>query len=149
MKCLSPYGNAKLAVEKYLFFYHAVHGLKYVVLRYANVYGPRQNPHGEAGVVAIFTDKMLKGKQPVINGDGKQTRDYTYVVIVRANLLALKYENPEIFNIGTGKETDVNTLFGRLKSAIGSSAEEKHAPAKAGEQMRSVIDALRAKRLLG
>jgi UDP-glucose 4-epimerase len=90
---LSPYGVAKLTVEKYLYFYKEVHGLNYVVLRYANIYGPRQNPHGEAGVVAIFTSKMLKGEQPVINGDGFQTRDYTFVGdVVRANVLALNYD---------------------------------------------------------
>jgi len=98
---LSPYGVAKLTVEKYLYFYKEVHGLNYVVLRYANIYGPRQNPHGEAGVVAIFTSKMLKGEQPVINGDGFQTRDYTFVGdVVRANVLALSYEKSDVFNIG-------------------------------------------------
>ncbi len=147
---LSPYGIAKLSVEKYLFYYNAIHGLKYVVLRYANVYGPRQNPHGEAGVVAIFTSKLLKGEEPIINGDGKQTRDYTYVGdVVRANVLALDYGKPDIFNIGTGKEIDVNALFNTLRAATGSSAKESHGPAKAGEQMRSVIDYSKAKTLLG
>lgn len=147
---LSPYGIAKVSVEKYLFYYNAVCGLTHVVLRYANVYGPRQNPHGEAGVVAIFTNKLLHGEQPVINGDGRQTRDYTYVGdVVRANVLALGYEKPDIFNIGTGKETDVNTLFRYLNEAIGSSADERHGPHKAGEQLRSVIDFSKAKRLLG
>ncbi len=147
---LSPYGIAKLAVEKYLFYYNAIHGLDYVVLRYANVYGPRQNPHGEAGVVAIFTSKLLKGEEPVINGDGKQTRDYTFVGdVVRANVLALDYKKSDIFNVGTGIETDVNVLFRRLREAAGSSAQEKHGPAKAGEQMRSVIDYSKAKKILG
>jgi UDP-glucose 4-epimerase len=147
---LSPYGIAKLAVEKYLFFYNAVHGLNYVVLRYANVYGPRQNPQGEAGVVAIFTDKMLKGESPIINGDGKQTRDYTFVGdVVYANLLALDYDKTDIFNIGTSSETDVNTLFQKLKKATRSSAEERHGPAKSGEQLRSVIDFTKAKNLMG
>ncbi len=147
---LSPYGIAKLAVEKYLFYYNAVHGLNYVVLRYANVYGPRQNPHGEAGVVAIFTSKLLKGEEPVINGEGKQTRDYTFVGdVVRANVKALDYDKSDIFNVGTGKETDVNVLFRMLRDAVGSSAEEKHGPAKAGEQMRSVIDYSKAKEVLG
>lgn len=147
---LSPYGIAKLAVEKYLFFYNAVHGLNYVVLRYANVYGPRQNPQGEAGVVAIFTDKMLKGESPIINGDGKQTRDYTFVGdVVYANLLALDYDKTDIFNIGTSSETDVNTLFQKLKKATRSSAEERHGPAKNGEQLRSVIDFTKAKNLMG
>ncbi|MCL4511548.1 MAG: SDR family oxidoreductase [Bacteroidetes bacterium] len=147
---LSPYGIAKLSVEKYLFYYYAVHGLKCVVLRYANVYGPRQNPHGEAGVVAIFTSKLLKGEEPIINGDGKQTRDYTYVGdVVQANVLALDYDKQDVFNIGTGKETDVNALFNTLIAATGSSAKESHGPAKAGEQMRSVIDYSKAKTLLG
>ncbi len=147
---LSPYGIAKLSVEKYLFYYNAIYGLRYVVLRYANVYGPRQNPHGEAGVVAIFADKLLRGEQPVINGDGKQTRDYTFVGdVVRANVFALAYEKPDTFNIGTGKETDVNTLFNYLKEATGSSAHEKHGPHKPGEQLRSVIDSSKARRLLG
>lgn len=147
---LSPYGIAKLAVEKYLFYYNAVHGLNYVVLRYANVYGPRQNPHGEAGVVAIFTSKLLKGEEPVINGEGRQTRDYTFVGdVVRANVKALEYDKSDIFNVGTGKETDVNVLFRMLRDAVGSSAEEKHGPAKAGEQMRSVIDYSKALKILG
>ncbi len=147
---LSPYGIAKLAVEKYLFYYNAVQGINYVVLRYANVFGPRQNPHGEAGVVAIFTSKLLKGEDAVINGDGRQTRDYTYVGdVVRANVLALDYDKSDIFNIGTAKETDVNTIFRKLRDSVGTGAEEKHGPAKAGEQQRSVIDYSKAKRILG
>ncbi len=147
---LSPYGIAKLAVEKYLFYYNAVHGMKYVVLRYANIYGPRQNPHGEAGVVAIFTSKLLKGEEPVINGDGRQTRDYTYVGdVVRANVLALNYDKSDTFNIGTSKETDVNVLFGKIRESVGINSPEKHGPAKAGEQLRSVIDYSKAKKILG
>ena len=88
---LSPYGISKLAVEKYLFFYKAQYNMKYTILRYANIYGPRQNPHGEAGVVAIFSKKLLNGEQPVINGDGKQTRDYTFVRdVVNANVTYFK-----------------------------------------------------------
>ena len=147
---LSPYGIAKLAVEKYLFFYNAVHTMGYVVLRYANVYGPRQNPHGEAGVVAIFSSKLLNGEEPVINGDGSQTRDYTFVGdVVSANVLALDYPKSDIFNIGTGRETDVNALYTKLRNAVGSSAPEKHGPAKAGEQLRSVIDYSKARKILG
>ncbi|MGE5313959.1 MAG: NAD-dependent epimerase/dehydratase family protein [Acidobacteriota bacterium] len=147
---LSPYGITKLCTEKYLFFYKAVHGIDYVILRYANIYGPRQNPHGEAGVVAIFASRMLKGEQPVINGDGKQTRDYVFVGdVVRANVLALTYPKSDIFNIGTAVETDVNQLFHYIRVLIGSNAEEVHAPAKAGEQMRSVITARKAKEVLG
>ncbi len=122
---LSPYGIAKLAVEKYLFFYNAVHTMGYVVLRYANVYGPRQNPHGEAGVVAIFSSKLLNGEEPVINGDGRQTRDYTFVGdVVSAHVLALDYPKSDICNIGTGRETDVNALYTKLRNAVGSSAPE-------------------------
>lgn len=147
---LSPYGITKLVTEKYLFFYKAVYGIDHVILRYANIYGPRQSPHGEAGVVAIFTSKMLKGEQPVINGDGKQTRDYVFVGdVVRANLLALNYQGSSIFNIGTGIETDVNQLFHYLKAHTGSSCREEHAPAKAGEQMRSVISSKKIHEELG
>jgi UDP-glucose 4-epimerase len=150
MQPLSPYGITKLCTEKYLFFYKAVYGLDHVILRYANVYGPRQSPHGEAGVVAIFTSKMLKGEQPIINGDGKQTRDYVFVGdVVRANVMALHYSGSNIFNIGTGIETDVNQLFNHIKQLLGSTCPEQHIPAKAGEQMRSVISAAKAKAILG
>jgi UDP-glucose 4-epimerase len=147
---LSPYGITKLVTEKYLFFYKEVYGINHVILRYANIYGPRQSPHGEAGVVAIFTSKMLKGEQPVINGDGKQTRDYAFVGdVVQANLLALQYSGSSIFNIGTGIETDVNKLFHHLKVLTGSTCKEVHAPAKAGEQMRSVISSKKIHEELG
>ena len=147
---ISPYGVAKLTTEQYLFFYKAVYGLDSVALRYANVYGPRQNPEGEAGVVAIFTTKMLKGEQPVINGDGKQTRDYVFVGdVVRANVLALDARSSSVFNVGTGVETNVNELFGMLRKLTGSSCEERHAEAKKGEQLRSVLDFGRLRRELG
>ncbi|MGO9482054.1 MAG: NAD-dependent epimerase/dehydratase family protein [Candidatus Kryptoniota bacterium] len=150
LRPLSPYGITKLATEKYLFYYHAIYSIQHTILRYANIYGPRQNPHGEAGVVAIFADKMLKGEQPVINGDGKQTRDYVYVSdVVRANVLALSHSSSDIFNIGTGKENDVNTLFRIIKKISGATCEEKHAEAKMGEQLRSVIDHAKAKKILG
>jgi UDP-glucose 4-epimerase len=137
---LSPYGITKLCGEKYLYFYQQVHGINHVILRYANIYGPRQNPHGEAGVVAIFCSKIISGEDPVINGDGQQTRDYTYVGdVVRANLFALEFQGSDVFNVGTGKETDVNTLFRRLKTTLQSSCAERHGPAKEGEQRRSVI----------
>ncbi|HXG00087.1 MAG TPA: NAD-dependent epimerase/dehydratase family protein [Bacteroidota bacterium] len=147
---VSPYGVAKLATEQYLFYYKHVHGVDFVSLRYANVYGPRQNPEGEAGVVAIFTTRMLRGQQPIINGDGKQTRDFVYVGdVVRANVLALKCEGSEVFNIGTGVETNVNQLFAYLRTATGSSCEEKHGPAKKGEQLRSVLSFARISGMLG
>jgi UDP-glucose 4-epimerase len=139
---ISPYGVAKLSTEQYLFYYGAVYGVESVALRYANVYGPRQNPEGEAGVVAIFTTKMLQGAQPVINGEGKQTRDYVYVGdVVKANLLALQAKGICVYNVGTGVETDVNTIFRTLKAATGSRCEEIHGEGKKGEQTRSVLNA--------
>lgn len=147
---LSPYGVAKLAIEKYLYFYKEAHGLEYISLRYANVYGPRQNPWGEAGVVAIFTQRLLTGEKAIINGDGRQTRDYVYVEdVVESNILALDYPQSDFFNIGTGIETDVNTIFKLLKEKIGSKQKEIHGPPKPGEQRRSVLDYSKAKRLLG
>jgi UDP-glucose 4-epimerase len=138
---ISPYGVAKLSTEQYLFYYAAVHGFEPTALRYANVYGPRQNPEGEAGVVAIFTTKMLHGGSPVINGDGQQTRDYVFVGdVVRANVLALRSKGFTVYNVGTGVETDVNTIFRTLKKATGSTCIETHGEAKKGEQMRSVLD---------
>lgn len=137
---LSPYGISKLAVEKYLFFYNAQYKLSYTVLRYANIYGPRQNPFGEAGVVAIFSSKLLKGEQTIINGTGKQTRDYVFVGdVVKANVLTLNDSVSDIYNVGTGKETDVNELFNDLNKITDKGMPEKHGPAAPGEQMRSVI----------
>jgi UDP-glucose 4-epimerase len=147
---LSPYGIAKLAFEKYLFYYNQVYGLPYISLRFANVFGPRQNPHGEAGVVAIFVSKMLAGETPTINGDGKQTRDYIYVGdIVAAALKALEYRETDTFNLGTSIESDVNTLFMKLRELTGTDCPEQHGPAKAGEQLRSVLDIKHAKEKLG
>jgi UDP-glucose 4-epimerase len=147
---LSPYGIAKLASERYLFFYQMSYGIPYAALRYANVYGPRQNPHGEAGVVAIFAEKLLRGEQPIINGDGTQTRDYVYVGdLVRANLAALQSDFTGAVNLGTGIESDVNVLFRHLRTLCGSNAPERHGPAKPGEQRRSVIDSALAQRVLG
>ena len=137
---LSPYGISKLAVEKYIYFYGVQYKLNYTILRYANIYGPRQNPFGEAGVVAIFASKLLKGEQPTINGEGTQTRDYVFVKdVVKANLIASKDRENNIYNIGTGKETDVNEIFRMLNKVIGKGQVEKHGPAALGEQMRSVI----------
>ncbi|MBR9975959.1 MAG: NAD-dependent epimerase/dehydratase family protein [Bacteroidetes bacterium] len=135
----SPYGITKVTVERYLHYYHLVQNLQYTVLRYTNVYGPRQNPHGEAGVVAIFCDKLLRGQQPIINGDGLQTRDYVYVDdVVRANVLALDMAGSDTFNVSTGLETDVNAVFRVLNEALGSPVDERHGEAKPGEQQRSV-----------
>ncbi|MFI5331918.1 MAG: NAD-dependent epimerase/dehydratase family protein [Desulfobaccales bacterium] len=145
-----PYGIAKLAVEHYLHFYQREHGIIPVRLRYANVYGPRQNGLGEAGVVAIFVEKFLAGEQPVINGDGLQTRDFTYVGdIVAANLRALEYPREGIFNIGTGRETDILTIYLELQKILGSSFAPVHGPAKPGEQRRSALDSTRAQEILG
>ncbi|MCC6848516.1 MAG: NAD-dependent epimerase/dehydratase family protein [Deltaproteobacteria bacterium] len=147
---LSPYGITKATGEHYLFFYHAVYGMPYVALRYANVYGPRQDPHGEAGVVAIFTEKLLAGQAPTINGDGKQTRDYVFVGdVVRANLAALDRSFVGSVNVGTGIETDVTTLYAHLRVLTGSPHPAQHGPAKAGEQRRSVIAIGRAAEVLG
>jgi UDP-glucose 4-epimerase len=146
---LSPYGVAKLSIEKYLYFYQQTYGLKFIALRYANVYGPRQNPYGEAGVVAIFAEKLLKGENTVINGDGKQTRDFVYVEdVVSANVLALDYPENDIFNIGTGIENDINKIFQIIKEKTESKQKEIHAPAKLGEQIRSVLECSKAKALL-
>jgi UDP-glucose 4-epimerase len=136
----SPYGITKLVSEHYLRFYGATYGLEWVALRYANVYGPRQNAHGEAGVVAIFAQKMLKNEPCFINGDGLQTRDFVYVKdVVDANMKALKFGGNGIFNVGTGIESNLITLFRHLKALTGSKIPEAHADAKPGEQMRSVI----------
>jgi UDP-glucose 4-epimerase len=146
---LSPYGVAKLTIEKYLHFYREVYGTDFVALRYANVYGPRQNPFGEAGVVAIFTERFLGNKKAVINGDGKQTRDFVFVEdVVESNVLALKYPKSDIFNIGTSIETDINRIYRVLKKKTGSKQKELHGPAKLGEQQRSVLECSKAKRLL-
>lgn len=147
---LSPYGITKLTTEKYLFYYKAVNGIDGVILRYANVYGPRQNPHGEAGVVAIFASKLLRGEQAIINGEGKQTRDYTFVAdVVQANLHALTFQGSEIFNVGTGVEHDVNTVFQHLARVLRPEARELHGPAKPGEQLRSVITSEKMYRTFG
>ncbi|HVS31330.1 MAG TPA: NAD-dependent epimerase/dehydratase family protein [Thermoanaerobaculia bacterium] len=138
---LSPYGCAKLAIDNYLFFYRAVHGVRTVSLRYGNVYGPRQRKDGEAGVVAIFAGAILDGATPRINGTGQQTRDYVFVEdVVRANMAASELDLDGIYNVGTGLETSVNDLYRALTKALGSDRKAEHGPAKAGEQMRSVLD---------
>jgi UDP-glucose 4-epimerase len=146
----SPYGAAKLSVEHYLYIYKKVFGLKYIALRYSNVYGPRQDPHGEAGVVAIFTGKMLSGQTPLINGDGGQTRDYVFVKdVVQANIRAFQSDAEGPFNVGTGIETDVNRLYSLIRESTGYAGGNEHGPAKAGEQYRSVLDCGRIKKGLG
>ena len=126
---LSPYGVAKLAVEGYLYSYSKVHNLPFAALRFGNIYGPRQNPYGEAGVVAIFTNKMLKGEQPFIHGDGRQTKDYLFIDdAIRAVVLVLEKGFNGIVNIGTGKETSVMGIFKKIKRLTGSKVKEKHVP---------------------
>lgn len=145
----SPYGVSKRTGELYLSCYHQTFGLPYIALRYANVYGPRQSTKGEAGVVAIFLSLLLTGKTPVINGDGKQTRDYVYVGdVVAANVAALTSAFVGPVNIGTGIETDVVTIYHHLRDAVGSRLQAQHGPAKAGEQRRSCIDNRRAGEVL-
>jgi UDP-glucose 4-epimerase len=146
----SPYGAAKVAGEVYGRMFQRMHGVEFVALRYANVYGPRQDPHGEAGVVAIFAQRLLTGSPAVINGDGRQTRDYVYVDdVVAANLRAIHRRGGGAFNIGTGIETDVNQLYAELSSVLGVDAPAEHGEAKTGEQLRSRLAIDRAKRDLG
>ncbi len=145
----SPYGVSKLTGELYLAYYLDAFGIPYAALRYANVYGPRQSSAGEAGVVAIFIRQLMEGRSPVINGDGKQTRDYVYVEdVVAANLLALESSFSGAVNIGTGQETDVCTLFGLLQERTGSQTPAIHGPAKIGEQKRSCLNISRAWEIL-
>jgi UDP-glucose 4-epimerase len=146
----SPYGASKVAGELYGRTFARMHGIDVVSLRYANVYGPRQDPHGEAGVVAIFALRLLEGDAAVINGDGRQTRDYVYVDdVVAANLRAAEIDSGGAFNIGTGIETDVNDLYTRIATAVGTDAVAQHGPAKPGEQQRSCLDVSLAERALG
>lgn len=147
---LSPYAIAKRAGELYFQFAHEVHGLPYVCLRLANVYGPRQDTSSKGGVVSIFASRLFSGKPLVINGDGKKTRDYVYVAdVVRAVKAALDRSAIGIFNIGTGKETSVNTIFRQLRKLSGADVPERHGPEKPGEVMRSALNANLAKKVLG
>ncbi len=147
---VSCYGAAKASSEIYLGVYRANHGMKVTALRYANVYGPRQDPHGEAGVVAIFCGRLLEGKPCTIFGDGGQTRDYVFVGdVARANVLAAEKRFDGPLNVGTGIETDVNAIHGHLARAAGVSRPAEHAPARMGEQRRSCIDPRAAFSALG
>jgi UDP-glucose 4-epimerase len=138
---VSPYGVSKLAFEHYLHCYGVQHGLGYTALRYANVYGPRQNPHGEAGVVAIFCLNLLSAEPPTVNGDGKQTRDFIHVAdVVRANLAALDSDQRGHFNVGTGRHCDINTLFEMIEGRMEVSIGKRHGPARPGDQRTSVLD---------
>src|SRR5512133_1160706 len=147
---VSHYGVAKASSELYLGVYQANYGIPYAALRYANVYGPRQDPHGEAGVVAIFSGRLLEGKPCTVFGDGKQTRDYVFAGdVARANLLAAEKRFRGPLNVGTGVETDVVQLYGHLARAAGVSRPPEHAPARLGEQKRSCVDASAAARAIG
>jgi UDP-glucose 4-epimerase len=146
---LSPYGVSKLAGEEYLAAYNRLHGTKHVTLRYGNVFGPRQDPHGEAGVVAIFFRKLKSGETPKVFGDGRQARDYVYVGdVVRATLEASKREGG-VFNVGTGRETSVVELLDLCQRVAGTDVEPEFAPPRPGELQRSVLDISRAVDELG
>jgi len=148
---VSPYGVAKLATEAYLFFYKVQYGIDYLALRFGNVYGPRQDPHGEAGVVAIFCGRILDGKPATIYGTGAQTRDYVYVGdVVRAIVAALRSNASGLaLNVGTGIETNVNELYSTLAGIADFPTHPEYGAAKPGEQMRSVVSPARAAEVLG
>lgn len=146
---LSPYGTSKLAGEEYLRTYNRLYGARHVSLRYGNVYGPRQDPYGEAGVVAIFLGALARGEPPRIFGDGRQTRDYVYVGdVARATLAALDLEGG-VFNVGTGRETSVLELYALCREVAGSELQAESAPPRLGELQRSVLDPSLAARELG
>jgi len=147
---VSPYGVSKLAGERYMYYFHVQHGLDVTCLRFANVYGERQNPHGEAGVVAIFLKLLYENRPPMINGDGLQTRDYIHVSdVVRANLAAMGRPGFHILNVGTGIESTVVDLYEGIRNAAGSELAATHGPAKPGEQRRSSVDATKLHEELG
>jgi len=150
---VSPYGVAKLSIERYLHAYQVMHGLCSVALRYSNVYGPRQSPHGEAGVVAIFSRAIFEKRELTVNGDGEQTRDYIYVGdVVLANMLASEIALSQEFlvvNIGTGVETSVNGILRMFREITGNDIASRHGPARPGEQRRSVLNSGLAERVIG
>ncbi len=145
-----PYGASKASYELYLPVYEINYGLRYTILRYPNVYGPRQDPFGEAGVIGIFIGQMLRNLQPVINGDGEQLRDYVYIEdVVRANLAVLHAGDNDVFNVGWGKGTSVNQIFHSLKVILESDDREVHGPAKLGEIRQTYLNATKSKQVLG
>lgn len=147
---ISPYVVAKLSFEHYLHYYYKIHGLAFCVLRFANVYGPRQNSKGEGGVVAIFCKALISGRQPVIYGSGQQTRDFVFVAdVVEANMLALRKGRTEVFNIGTGKETSVQELFQKIKRLTGFRKDALLGKARPGDLQKSCLDASKARQELG
>ena len=146
---VSPYGTAKLAAEEYLATWKRLHGTKHVVLRFANVYGPRQLAKLEGGVVAIFIDRLRAGEGVTIFGDGEQTRDFVYVGDVVAAILATVGQDGGVFNVGTGVETSVNQLFEACRRVAGSELQPEHAATRSGDVLRSVLDVSLAERELG
>jgi UDP-glucose 4-epimerase len=150
IKPVDPYGVSKASFELYLFAYRQMYGLKYTIFRYPNVYGPRQDPFGEAGVVSIFTGQMLHGGSVTINGDGEQTRDYVYVGdVASANNLALTKGDDDVFNLGTGVETSVNMIFRDLKHILKYPKSARHGEPKPGEVRRSCLESTKARIALG
>jgi UDP-glucose 4-epimerase len=146
---LDPYGASKHHVEHYLFLYKKNFGIDYAILRYPNVYGPRQDPRGEAGVVSIFAQLMLEGGRPVINGDGEQVRDFMFIEdVVHANLLAFE-KGSGIYNVGWGSGVSVNQIFNSLKAATGYAGPKVHGPAKQGEVSKIYLDSSKAQSELG
>ena len=145
-----PYGASKASFELYLPVWEMNYGLNFTILRYPNVYGPRQDPFGEAGVVSIFIGQMLRGIQPIINGDGEQLRDYVFISdVVRANRLVLDRGDNDIFNVGWGNGTSVNQIFHALCSILGSEVPEVHGPAKLGEIKQTYLDSRKSAEVLG
>jgi UDP-glucose 4-epimerase len=149
LRPLAPYGTSKLAGEHYLATYNRLHGTRHVVLRYGNVYGPRQDPHGEAGVVAIFFNRLRAGEAPRIFGDGLQTRDYVYVADVVAATLAAPTRDDGVYNVGTGRETSVVELYDACRSVSGVELDPEYATPRLGELQRSVLDITRTEADLG
>jgi UDP-glucose 4-epimerase len=150
IQALSPYGMSKRVGELYVEFYGRTKGLEYTILRYANAYGPRQDPSGEAGVCAIFTGQMLRGEQCTIDGDGEQMKDYVYVGdIARANVLALSKGSGRAINIGTGRGTSVNAIFAALQQATGSTMPALCGPPRPGDVRNIWLDSSLAREVLG
>jgi UDP-glucose 4-epimerase len=147
---LSPYGVSKRADELYLNYYHELYQIPFISLRYSNVYGPRQNAHGESGVIAIFAEMMAQGQTPIINGDGRHTRDYVYVEdVAKANVLALNSDFVGELNIGTQTEISTNEVFHKLATAMGLNIAEQHGPERPGEQVTSSLNYNKARNILG
>lgn len=149
LNSISPYGVSKQTVERYLNVYHNIYGINYLALRYANVYGPRQNPMGEAGVVAIFARQMLSNERPTIYGAGDKTRSYIYVGdIVRANLLAIEFNGSGVYNIGTSEETTDQQIFGLMSGMLGYGGSAKYEKERPGEIKRMLLNCSKAKKEL-